>query len=418
MAHDQQGGTQETLFQYDAEGRLVRAADPHSITGFDYDANGRILQESFRFHRPEVDQSNALPLTDWRNPDHDLILQHTHRNVRYVYDANGNRTATHLPNGQRLDYLYYGSGHLHQISLNGNPLTDIERDKLHREIQRSQGKLNSRYQLDPLGRLKQQTAELQSLSETGSKAQTITAVKRSYGYDKTGNLTQSTDQRFGTTHYAYDQLGRITQAGEQRFAFDPAHNIVDKADQSVKDNLVTHYEGNQYVYDEYGNLIYRELPNGEIQKYQYDLKDQLIKAEIHQNGQQQTWRYTYDAIGRRIAKEQVENDPPRIFGEEACLKEAQPIAGSRTEFIWDGSHLLQETNGKGTYTYVYTDQDSYEPLAQIFDSKDPEQPQQTHYFHCDQIGIPREMTDKEGNLLWFGNYKGWELEEHISCSDY
>ena len=33
--------------------------------------------------------------------------------------------------------------------------------------------------------------------------------------------------------------------------------------------------------------------------------------------------------------------------------------------------------------------------------------QQTHYFHCDQIGIPREMTDKDGNLLWFGNYTGW-----------
>ena len=30
-----------------------------------------------------------------------------------------------------------------------------------------------------------------------------------------------------------------------------------------------------------------------------------------------------------------------------------------------------------------------------------------HYFHCDQIGITREMTDKDGNLLWFGNYTGW-----------
>ena len=28
--------------------------------------------------------------------------------------------------------------------------------------------------------------------------------------------------------------------------------------------------------------------------------------------------------------------------------------------------------------------------------------QQTHYFHCDQIGIPREMTDKDRNLLWYG----------------
>ena len=30
-----------------------------------------------------------------------------------------------------------------------------------------------------------------------------------------------------------------------------------------------------------------------------------------------------------------------------------------------------------------------------------------YYFHCDPIGIPREMTDKDGNLLWFGNYTGW-----------
>ena len=38
---------------------------------------------------------------------------------------------------------------------------------------------------------------------------------------------------------------------------------------------------------------------------------------------------------------------------------------------------------------------------------DGESRQQTRYFHCDQIGIPREMTDIRGNLLWFGEYTGW-----------
>ncbi|WP_373705385.1 RHS repeat domain-containing protein, partial [Neisseria dentiae] len=33
--------------------------------------------------------------------------------------------------------------------------------------------------------------------------------------------------------------------------------------------------------------------------------------------------------------------------------------------------------------------------------------QEINYFHCDQIGIPREMTDKDGKLLWFGDYAGW-----------
>ena len=66
------------------------------------------------------------------------------------------------------------------------------------------------------------------------------------------------------------------------------------------------------------------------------------------------------------------------------------------------SHLLQEHNSDG----LYTDTDSYEPLTQIRDWTDTEDnsQQQTSYFHCDQIGIPREMTDKNGKLLWFGEF--------------
>ena len=73
------------------------------------------------------------------------------------------------------------------------------------------------------------------------------------------------------------------------------------------------------------------------------------------------------------------------------------------------SHLLQEQNSDSLYTYIYTDQDSYEPLAQIRDWTDAEDnsQQQTNYFHCDHIGIPREMTDKNGKLLWAGEYDAW-----------
>ncbi|MDU1973624.1 MAG: RHS domain-containing protein [Veillonella sp.] len=41
-------------------------------------------------------------------------------------------------------------------------------------------------------------------------------------------------------------------------------------------------------------------------------------------------------------------------------------------------------------------------------NEDGENRQQSHYFHTDQIGIPREMTDRDGNLLWFGNYTSWD----------
>ena len=40
-------------------------------------------------------------------------------------------------------------------------------------------------------------------------------------------------------------------------------------------------------------------------------------------------------------------------------------------------------------------------------NEEGESRQQTHYFHRDQIVIPREMTDKDSKLLWFGEYTAW-----------
>ena len=402
----------------------------------------------------EENTRNGLPETDWRDAQYDMLYLPVTETVRYHYDFNGNRTATVLPDGRQINYLYYGSGHLHQISLDDEVITDIERDQLHREIYRTQGKLASRYELDPLGRLKRQIATLNDLTEGGKGKTKVaeglsqTAVKRSYGYDRTDNLTHSTDQRTGTTQFEYDKLGRITQAGNERFAFDPAHNILDIPTEKVKpypapspvgegrgegkttaplsddrsaitDNRLKTYNGTTYYYDDLGNLIHRELADGEVQNYFYDLHDQLVKAEIFKkDGTKETWSYTYDALGRRIGKGRLKNE------EVSETSFPHDLSGNdlenQTRFVWDGSHLLQEIHPDGRYTYIYTDPDSYEPLAQVRDwtTEDDENRQQTRYFHCDQIGIPREMTDKDGNLLWFGNYTGWgRLKEETRVTD-
>ena len=399
----------------------------------------------------EENARNGLPETDWRDAQYDMLYLPVTETVRYHYGFNGNRTATVLPDGRQINYLYYCSGHLHQISLDDEVITDIERDRLHREIYRTQGKLASRYELDPLGRLKRQIATLNDLTEGGKSKTKVaaglsqTAVKRSYGYDRTGNLTHSTDQRTGTTQFEYDKLGRITKAGSELFAFDPAHNILDIPTEKVKpyptpspvgegktteplsdnrsaipDNRLKTYNGTTYYYDELGNLIHRELADGEVQSYFYDLHDQLVKAEIFKkDGTKETWAYTYDALGRRIGKGRLKTNQ-----EVSETSFPHDLSGNdlenHTRFVWDGSRLLQEIHPDGRYTYIYTDQDSYEPLAQVRDwtTADGENRQQTHYFHCDQIGIPREMTDKDGNLLWFGNYTGWgRLKEETKVTD-
>ena len=123
-------------------------------------------------------------------------------------------------------------------------------------------------------------------------------------------------------------------------------------------------------------------------------------------------------MGRRIGKGRLKNE------EVSETSFPHDLSGNglenQTRFVWDGSHLLQEIHQDGRYTYIYADQDSYEPLAQVRDwtTEDGESRQQTRYFHCDQIGIPREMTDKDGNLLWFGNYTGWgRLKEETRVTD-
>ena len=211
------------------------------------------------------------------------------------------------------------------------------------------------------------------------------------------------------TQYQYDSLGRIQQekSGTQRhtFYFDPASNLINDPTEKVINNRLSHYQGVRYTYDSLGNLTECQTANGDSQRYTYDLKHQLIRADIHNRYTTESWVYDYDPLSRRIAKSKLNKQ-----GEKQC----------HTQFIWAGSHLVQEIrNGKNneetdrTFTYIYTHPDSYEPLAQCY--QESENAQHTvNYFHCDQIGVPREMTDSQGKLLWKGRYDAWGQLIHDS----
>ena len=380
-------GISRTRFEYDLiTGNLTKARNHHSSVELAYDELDRLIGET-------------------------TVHNGQSATVGYQYDPLGNRIRTILPDGRQIDYLYYGSGHLHQISLDGEVVSDIERDKLHREIQRTQGSISSLYDYDPMGRLKSQRTIQNGTQTLHGKQNPLAggAVNRRYAYDKAGNLIQSADQRSGVLNYVYDKIGRIQEARNSQtgrsetFAFDPAHNILSdktaegkgKGSNVSSGNRLKEYNGIEYTYDALGNLIYRQLPDGENQYYQYDLENQLVRAEIKKPaGNTEIWTYAYDPFGRRLSKERQD---------KLAWTSTDP---KRTHFVWDGTRLLQEYTYKGCYTYIYTDQDSYEPLAQVFHNNQDEG-QYLAYFHNDQIGIPREMTDIHGNLLWYGEYTAW-----------
>ncbi|MGN6985256.1 hypothetical protein ACTHSL_09775 [Neisseria sp. P0008.S010] len=62
LARDGGDRVQETAYQYDLNGNLVRAANRHSITCFDYNGNGQLIaQHQWKVPSKEENARNVLP---------------------------------------------------------------------------------------------------------------------------------------------------------------------------------------------------------------------------------------------------------------------------------------------------------------------------------------------------------------------
>ncbi|WP_371265849.1 RHS repeat domain-containing protein [Gilliamella sp. N-G2] len=117
---------------------------------------------------------------------------------------------------------------------------------------------------------------------------------------------------------------------------------------------------------------------------------------MEQTGRSQRYGYVYDALGRRIEKHRLDRD-------------GKPC--NRTTFLWDGLRMIQETGpNHPTSLYIYTDQNSYEPLARI--DTDGNQEQHIRYFHTDLNGCPEELTDANGEILWECSFQLWGKRIH------
>jgi RHS repeat-associated protein len=81
-----------------------------------------------------------------------------------------------------------------------------------------------------------------------------------------------------------------------------------------------------------------------------------------------------------------------------------------TRFQWEGFRLLQEIHDDVPLTYVYSDAESYEPLARIDGTEDPD----IFWFHCQPNGTPERMTDREGHIRWEGQNSAWGKLLHES----
>jgi len=102
--------------------------------------------------------------------------------------------------------------------------------------------------------------------------------------------------------------------------------------------------------------------------------------------------FRYDPLGRRISKTS-----------QQLLQGRPSDRAVTTRFVWEGYRLLQEIHDDIPLTYVYSDSQSYEPLARIDGVESPE----IFWFHCAANGTPERLTDVEGQKAWEGINSPW-----------
>lgn len=388
--------------QRDPLGRLTAKHARGRSTSYRYDQIGRLLQaQQYTDHNgPRTIHDNLLFAYTKRG---ELMSEAGHMGkLSHAYDELGNRVATTLPDGRTINSLYYGSGHLHQINIDGDVITDMERDDLHREVARSQGALETDFGYDSLGR--------KTFENTAHRAQHEPVLRKEWMYDIAGEVARKKHSRNGVTEYLYDPLGQIvsTAAPAQReiFKWDAAANLVDNSSRGgyVKHNRILMFEDKRFEYDVHGRMETKRSGAHTQQRFSYDGEHRLVQVETVRKGVQQFVSFEYDALGRRIRKIDT-------FGV--------------TSFMWDALQMMQERRGNDTATYLY-EPDGYVPLARIDDRRDstgkswaaatdPDSGagigaaphENIYYFHNDVAGLPEELTAASGQLVWQAQYKTW-----------
>ena len=370
------------------------------------DPSGQITRIRPRIRRTPTAEGVALGIESdeiaYRHDAAGRVLSESGINgaVGYEWDALSNLTGLTLPGEQKLAWLHYGSGHVSAIRFGQQLVTEFTRDRLHREVRRTQGAREQLRQYDSLGRRTLQRSELSTDVTLPEQA----LLERLYRYTARGELSGVSDTQRGEVDYGYDAEGRLLKHYEARqghsraqFSYDAADNLAASDDAvPVTDNRLQHWQALFMKYDHWGNLVSRR--NGQYeQHYAYDAENRLVSARGTGPEGRFEARYHYDALGRRTRKIVTTTH-----------------GTTDTRFLWQGYRLLQEQQESGLRsTYVYDPNEAWSPLARVDHLRD-QSSGEIYWFNTDLNGAPLEVTDERGAVRWSGQYGSFGEVRHQS----
>jgi RHS repeat-associated protein len=388
-----------TRYGYDAAGQLVlRANGAGETVAFDRDALGRVIRRRAGDDVATFAYDRAGRLVKARNADAEVVFGYdalgrvvaesiNGRTVRSEYDLAGRRTSRRTPSGA-LSRFSYDAAHRPVALRTAGRTMRFEHDLGGRELVRRLPDVELRQSWDAADRLVAQSVH------SGGK----TVQHREYGYLPDGHLSRVADALSGPRTLEVDPAGRVLAvdgtSGREAYTYSPAGAIEHACWPGAATGGRRHYVGTLLAAA--GPMLYAHDPQGRTTtrgdwQFRWNDDDRMTTVTTPAG---ERWRYRYDALGRRIAKQRLDG-AGRIT--------------EQTQFTWDGAHLAEEVrSGAGTAVALVWE---WEPdTERVVTQTRRVLGQDGTDFHAvvtDLVGAPTELVDESGNVAWHVRMSLW-----------
>ncbi|MFD9030173.1 putative T7SS-secreted protein [Streptomyces sp. NPDC059567] len=390
---------QRITFDRDALGHTVRKDAGGTVTTYEYDV----------FDRLAAAVRGDSVLTRLRDRAGRLVQETVDgRTLTYSYDAVGRRTGRTTPTGAVAVWGYDAGGRHDALTTSGRRI-GFTHDAAGQELSRTYGDaVTLDHAWDEAGRLVEQRL-------TGPGQDVV--QRRGYTYRSDGVLTGVDDLLAGPRSFDLDPRGRVTavhaENWTERYAYDEAGNQTSASwpgshpgGQDATGPRT--YEGTRLIgagrvrheYDALGRVVLRQKARlsrkPDTWRYEWDAEDR-ITAVTTPDGTR--WRYTYDPLGRRTAKERMAADGVEV--------------AERTVFTWDGGVLCEQTSASAQddrAVAVTWDHRGLQPLAQterILTAGQEVVDERFYAIVTDLVGAPTELVDEDGAPAWRSRSTLW-----------
>ncbi|CAM5459416.1 Rhs protein OS=Streptomyces tendae OX=1932 GN=GUR47_17240 PE=4 SV=1 [Streptomyces tendae] len=416
----------DRTYQYDAAGQLTRRSnEAGESVAFTYDLLGNTVTQNCSDGSITTFRHNAVGQLVWaRNSDAEVEIQRdplgrilresvNGRVVSSVYDALGRRTQRVTPSGVVSRWDYDSEDRPTRLRLQGHTL-DFEHDACGRDVGRRLGPSTVLTQSwSPDGHLVGQ--EILTEAPEGrtrrwhrnfaytpggrlSTMETPGGESRRFRFDAVGRVTSVAGGQW-QERYDYDSVGNVVRAAAPMTEADGGHdtNNIGTDERETSGTLVRKAGGYRYEHDKQGRVVrrFKKTLSGirKVWSYVWSPENRLTDLVTPEGAH---WKYRYDPLGRRIAKQRVDDGG---------------LVSDAALFDWDGENLAEEATVTGRVRTWEYEPDTHRPVLQTDRGADQQEYDRRFYaIVTDLIGTPTEILSEEGEIAWRSRTTLWGLD--------